>query len=61
MSNTSEELVFGSRDAHAEYGGKGFDGSSKSGPKVKSGNQISANFPTPMVPKSSLIVMLNKV
>ena len=54
MSNTSDELVFGSRDARAEYGGKGFEGSSKNGPKVKSGNQISANFQTLMVPKSSL-------
>ena len=45
--------MFGSCDAHAEYGGKGFDGS-KGGAKVKSGNQISANFQTPMVPKSSL-------
>ena len=53
MSNAGGDLVFGSRDACAEYGGKGFEGSGKNGPKGKPVNQISANFQTPMVPKSS--------
>ena len=45
--------VFGSRDVRVEYGGKGVGGS-KSGAKMKTGSNISANFQTPMVPKSSL-------
>ena len=45
--------MFGSTDARAKYGGKGVSGS-KGGAKVKNGTQISANFSTPLVPKSSL-------
>ena len=45
--------MFGSTDACAEYGGKGVSGS-KGGAKLKTGTQISANFSTPLVPKSSL-------
>ena len=45
--------MFGSTDARAEYGGKGVSGS-KGGAKLKTGTQISANFSTPLVPKSSL-------
>ena len=51
MSSASDEPVFGSRDARAEYGGKGLGGSIKNVPKKKPANQISANFKTPMVPK----------
>ena len=45
--------MFGSCDARAEYGGKGFEGSCKNGHKGKPVNQILANFQTPMVPRPS--------
>ena len=45
--------VFSSPDVRVEYSGKGVGGS-KSGAKMKTGSNISANFQTPMVPKSSL-------
>ena len=45
--------MFGSTDARAEYGGKGVSGS-KGGTKLNNDTQMSANFSTPLVPKSSL-------
>ena len=43
---------FGSTDGRAEYGGRGLSGA-KGGAKLKTGTKLSANFTTPMAPKSS--------
>ena len=53
MSHASGEIVFGSRDARVQYGGKGVSGVSKNGAKGKAAKQILANFETPMVPRPS--------
>ena len=53
MSNAGGEVVFGSRDARVQYGGKGVDGASKNSAKEKTAKQILANFQTPMVLRPS--------
>ena len=53
MSHAGGEVVFGSRDARVQYGGKGVSGVSKNGAKGKAAKQISVNFDTPMVPRPS--------
>ena len=53
VSADSGSAGFGSTDSRAKYGGRGLSGG-KSGAKQKSGTKLSANFTTPMAPKSSV-------
>ena len=55
MPKAGGEVVFGSRDNRAQYGGKGMSGASKDSTKGKAPKQLSAKFDKPMVPMPGLV------
>ena len=55
MSQAGGEVVFGARDNHAQYRGKGVSGISKDSAKGKAPKQLSAKFDKPMVPMPGLV------